>query len=1480
MKRLLFLLFLILLGGWQAASAQYLGTASLTAAASTDSACVAGISCFSVNPLQDSASVSFTISGTFSATLNFEVAQDGVNFVAVNAFPPSSTTGVTSTTSPGTWTSNVPAMATFRIRCNPYTSGTVVITVSGSKGVSTNAFGGGSGAGGTVTSVSCVTGCTVANPTTTPAITVTGSGTVQSGAQFTPLEYTGAGTTTTVGPTPACTPPTVNGTYDVLYSITGGTATDPSCPQLGLFPRSVSGSVSSDTILYSDVAAGEVDHEDATGTVALTMSLPTPTTLGNSAPVFTQCNLTATFTDTLTPVTWTISSPGNPLAASASLPPKTCWKIRVDALNASNWIATPTGPGTNLLTPMISNGVSNSFNYSGATSNVRINAANADAVALTNGNTSGIVNATGEGTHVSAGASVLSTINVGSSLQNPVSLKLPPTCYFSATGFTGGTTSVVQQFGNTDMSSEGGRGGCVFESNSTTNGVFATYQTTAGDSYYHVRDVNFYNRASGTASGAACVIGGAADNSYWEDMVCANYIAGQSSMLIGGTSTLGSPCCSISLPRDTNYGNNSSGIVEDIEGSNTFGSPRDVYHFGGSDGHPAAGVAVMRCRDQATQKNNVSIGWFGYYEETNNTDTTTAVNQVDGCARIVVVGEGIEKASSGASNAPGWSLTNASPTSMFLAGLGFYTFNVPVVAVQNNITALCPSETISSTSCNVLSDLQGHLSEYASEQSWADQRVTFTSENTVFVNDASTGTTLNKLVKLGTTAGTAVIAATTDTNGIIGIVTSHAGTAGSATIAQSGQAQCVFSNAAVANDYVQISTAVGGDCVDVGATRPTSGEIIGQVLHAGSAGTYWVLLSLNYPSISGTPANTSLSNLVQTITYASNKAYVSGSGTSAQTAAFGSANASGNAILVWVRFQNGTADLTGCTDLNGDTFAIALQLNGPSNENTGFAYATNISAGSANKVTCSTTGAHTGFVVYAEEWSGIVTASPVDVTSSNTVSLGTSVSAPLTTTVAGDLIVAATNVEGTFSAVTVGPGFTANDATALTNVGAEYLLTTASGGFSPSLSWTSNAYATMVAVAFKPGAGTNINGNLLPYTDNTLNIGSASLRWANGYFTNQAINGGILDASAATQEKLPVAAGYASLANGETGYDSTNNNFHAWVNGADTILAPLAPGFVSGHCGQPLSTGGSWVIADSGSVCGTSGGNTSSTGLTSNSLPKANGANSIINSLFTDSGTVGSYTGTGGLNSTTSLAAEGTPFAQTGITANTFVGSGATAYGIYVQAPTGATANYTQGWYNSTGATAEMLLNNSGTLSVAGFFLPSNLRVTWTNNTTVGSGTADTGLCRASAGVVEVANSTTCNASGTLNGGAVNAGSIGATTPGTGAFTTLKGTTINTTTNCASAASPAVCSSAAAGEVTIAAAASTITVNTTAVTANSEIMLTQDISTNGGTRLSVTCNTTPITLAVSAITAGTSFQITSASAALTNPDCIYFSITN
>ena len=108
--------------------------------------------------------------------------------------------------------------------------------------------------------------------------------------------------------------------------------------------------------------------------------------------------------------------------------------------------------------------------------------------------------------------------------------------------------------------------------------------------------------------------------------------------------------------------------------------------------------------------------------------------------------------------------------------------------------------------------------------------------------------------------------------------------------------------------------------------------------------------------------------------------------------------------------------------------------------------------------------------------------------------------------------------------------------------------------------------------------------------------------------------------------------------------------------------------------------------------------------------------------------------------------------------------------------------------------------------------------------------------------------------------------------------------------NCAAvgtSASPSVaaCTAASAGSVSCAVAQTSCQVTTTAVTANSEIFLSQREDTTTGTRLGVTCNTTPSTVVadqdITAVVAGTSFTFAqTAPAGGVNPNCWSYHIVN
>jgi len=128
---------------------------------------------FSFKPLtqgtsREDASLGIAISGTWTATLQFEASIDGTVFFPIAAFPALGVTAVhaTSTTVNGNWIADTEGLRIIRIRCSAYTSGTAVIDlVSSISGVS-------------VATSGCVTGPYVFSNITTVSNTTlkTGSG--------------------------------------------------------------------------------------------------------------------------------------------------------------------------------------------------------------------------------------------------------------------------------------------------------------------------------------------------------------------------------------------------------------------------------------------------------------------------------------------------------------------------------------------------------------------------------------------------------------------------------------------------------------------------------------------------------------------------------------------------------------------------------------------------------------------------------------------------------------------------------------------------------------------------------------------------------------------------------------------------------------------------------------------------------------------------------------------------------------------------------------------------------------------------------------------------------------------------------------------------------------------------------------------------------------------------------------------------------
>lgn len=159
-------------------------------------------------------------------------------------------------------------------------------------------------------------------------------------------------------------------------------------------------------------------------------------------------------------------------------------------------------------------------------------------------------------------------------------------------------------------------------------------------------------------------------------------------------------------------------------------------------------------------------------------------------------------------------------------------------------------------------------------------------------NEAITGTSANKLVKLTGAPSTAIIAATTDTKGIIGVAVSGAGTTGSATIQVSGLVSLFMDGATTAGDWVIPSTTVAGDGHDSGLAPPSlppiGAEILGRILTTNvGAGAY----SVDYygPGLFNWPQQGTDSNVLTAGTF------------------------SGSTGVVLCKSSNSGATTTGCT---------------------------------------------------------------------------------------------------------------------------------------------------------------------------------------------------------------------------------------------------------------------------------------------------------------------------------------------------------------------------------------------------------------------------------------------------------------------------------------------------------------------------------------------------------------------------------------
>lgn len=446
-----------------------------------------------------------------------------------------------------------------------------------------------------------------------------------------------------------------------------------------------------------------------------------------------------------------------------------------------------------------------------------------------------------------------------------------------------------------------------------------------------------------------------------------------------------------------------------------------------------------------------------------------------------------------------------------------------------------------------------------------------------------------------------------------------------------------------------------------------------------------------------------------------------------------------------------------------------------------------------------------------------------------------------------------TSVTTTATSGFVGPSFTANGSTA------GYLQLTAG---------SANSAAAASSILLQAPAAVTAYTLTMPGTVGT----------ANQVLQIASVAGGV----ATLQWATPAASGVTSIATSSpiTGGTITTTGTIGCATCVTSASALTANAVVIGGGGQAEST----ISADTTTTHAlfATAGAPAFRAIASADLPAALASQTSINGL-----TITASTGTFTIANLKTFTVNNTlTLAGTDGTTMTFPTTSATL--ARTDAANTFTGHQTIEGVTSTGATGtgNFVFATSPTLTTPVLGVASATSLTTTGATAgflqLTQGSTNTGSLAANSIMLQVGTSITTSYSLTLPSAAPTSGntflSCTASTSSVCSWSAAGSSGLATATNCASSASPAVCGSAQAGRVVVAAGATTVTVNTTAVTANSEILLHEDSSL--GTALSVTCNTNLINSMVTARVASTSFTITLGSTPATNPVCLNYAVIN
>jgi hypothetical protein len=345
------------------------------------------------------------------------------------------------------------------------------------------------------------------------------------------------------------------------------------------------------------------------------------------------------------------------------------------------------------------NGIAYSSLYPGATLDVRWNACN--TAAATGAAASHICDARGEG----GKQSILTQLNVGDSARDKVTFLLPAYCRWTASGFTGGTSSIIFQYGGTRIRGESGIvDQCEVVNASVDNGVYAFYSNDGVQGgYYDVEDLTLYSTSRTLAGPAVMYLPGGDDETHVRNMHVLNYVRNQVGVEITHV------CCAMSVDSLYVNANNTGGVPLYLDGK---GGAGPITFYNTSLGHPAAGYPIFKCTGGSPVIANFTGSLF---EEIAEKNATVALNEIRGCGNISVQSQTISATGGGRSTTTvaGWTIDTTRRTSVTISAYqASHGFTLPGIAVTNlNLPV---------GSQNIPTDTYGNLTGYHSNYSFFD----------------------------------------------------------------------------------------------------------------------------------------------------------------------------------------------------------------------------------------------------------------------------------------------------------------------------------------------------------------------------------------------------------------------------------------------------------------------------------------------------------------------------------------------------------------------------------------------------------------------------------------------------------------------------------------------------------------------------------------------------------------------------------------